>query len=82
MVRFMTENGHCAVKLLNGHYSYHLVGERHLGKGYLPVSACIDGVAETVRATDNKCEVFAGGHLLLQIIGELNRAEFASVFVE
>lgn len=82
VIRFVAENGHCAVKLLNGHYSYHLMRESHLREGYLTVSSGIDGFAEPVRPTNDEREVFAGGHLFLQIVGEFDRAEFTSVLVQ
>ncbi len=82
VIGFTPENGHCAVDLLDGHYSYHLVGESHLGERQFAVGALIDGIAETVGAADDERQVFARRHLLLEVIGELNRAELASVFVE
>ena len=82
VIRFTPENGHCAVKLLDGHYSYHLVRERHLGERDLAVGALIDRVAETVRTADDERQVFARRHFLLQVIGELDGAELASVFVK
>ena len=82
VIGFTPENGHCAVDLLDGHYSYHLVGESHLGERQFAVGALIDGVAETVGAADDERQVFARRHLLLEVIGELNRAEFAAVFVQ
>ena len=82
VIGFTPENGHCAVNLLDGHYSYHLVGESHLGERQFAVGALIDGVAETVGAADDERQVFARRHLLLEIVGEFDRAELASVFVE
>ena len=82
VIRFVAENGHCAVKLLNGHYSYHLMRESHLRERQFAVGALIDGVAETVGAADDEREVFAGRHLFLQIVGEFDRAEFTSVLVQ
>ena len=82
VIGFTPENGHCAVDLLDGHYSYHLVGESHLGERQFAVGALIDGVAETVGAADDERQVFARRHLLLEVIGELNRAELAAVFVQ
>ena len=82
VIRFTPKNGHCAVDLLDGHYSYHLVGERHLREGQLAVSTGINGRTETVRTTDDECQVFAGRHLLLQKISILDRPEFLTVFIQ
>ena len=82
VIGFTPENGHCAVDLLDGHYSYHLVGEGHLRKRQFAVGALIDRVAKTVGSTNDERQVFARRHLLLEVIGELNRAELAAVFVQ
>ena len=82
VIGFTPENGHCAVDLLAGHYSYHLVGESHLGERQFAVGALIDGIAEAVGSSDDERQVFAGRHLLLKVIGELDRAELASVLIE
>ena len=82
VIGFAPKDGHCAVDLLNGHYSYHLVRERHPGKGDLAVSAVIDGFGEAVGTADDEDEVSTGTHLPLQEIGELDIAELASVFIE
>ena len=82
VIRLVSKNGHCAVDLLDGHYSYHLMGEGHLRERQFAVGALIDGIAEAVGSADDERQVFAGRHLLLKVIGELDRAELASVFVE
>ena len=82
VIGFTPENGHCAVELLNGHYSYHLVGEGHEGEGEFAVGALIDRVAETVRSADDEREVASGGHFLLEKIRELDGAELFPVFVK
>ena len=81
VIGFTPKDGHCAVYLLDGHYSYHLVGKRHLGEGYLAVGALINRRTETVRTADDERQITAGVHLLLEPIGILNGAELASVFV-
>ena len=82
VVRLVSKDGHRAVDLLDGHYSYHLVGERHLREGQLAVGTSIDGRTETVGTANDKCQIFAGRHLLLQEISILNRPEFLTVFVQ
>jgi len=82
MVGLAPENGHCAVNLLDDHYSYHLVRERHLREGYFAVGALIDLLAETVRSADDERQVTTGRHLLLQPIGKLDRAELLAVLVK
>lgn len=82
VIGFTPENGHCAVDLLDGHYSYHLVGESHLGERQFAVGALIDRVAKTVGAADDERQVFARRHLLLKVIGEFDRAKLAAVFVQ
>ena len=82
VVGLASKNGHRAVDLLDGHYSYHLVGERHLREGEFAVCPLIDSRTETVRAADDEDQVFARAHFLLQEIRKLNGAELAAVFIE
>jgi len=82
MVRFVPENGHCAVDLLDGHYSYHLVREGHERKGDLAIGAIIDRLAESVGAADDEHQVFAGRHLPLQKIRELEGAVFPAMLIK
>lgn len=82
VIGFAPKNGHRAVDLLDGHYSYHLMAERHLGEGYLAVSSCINGMTETVGTTDDEGEVSTCIHFLLQPIGILDGAELLPMFIE
>ena len=54
VIGFTSKNGHCAVDLLDGHYSYHLVGESHPGEGQFTVCAVIDGFGETIGPADDE----------------------------
>lgn len=82
VVRFVAEDGHSAIELLDGHEANHLVGESHLTEGDLAVSTLIDRFAEAIRASHDECKVFAGSHLFLQEFCIFNRPKLPSVFIK
>ncbi len=82
VIGLTSQNGHRAVDLLDGHYSYHLVGKGHLAHGYFAVGSFVYRFAETIRTADYKGQVSSATHFLLQPSSVFNRPKFATMFVQ
>ena len=82
VIGLSSKNGHCAVDLLNGHYSYHLVRERHLTQRELAVGAGVHRFAESVRATDDEPQIPTGCQFLLHPLRQFYRTVFRAMLVQ
>ena len=82
VIGFTSKDGHCAVYLLDGHYSYHLVREGKFAERPLSVSSRVELLAESERSSDDEGEIPSGIHLLLQPVGEFDRSELLSPFIQ
>ena len=83
VVRAVVQNGHGPVKLFHEDKPYHLVRERHFGKGNLFLGSLIDGRRESVRSADDEHQPLVYGmHFPLYPVGKLDGAEFFSMLVE
>ena len=73
VVWFATENSHGAVDLLYKEKAHHLMRESHLTERDLSIGTLIDRLGEAIRTSNYKDYVPTRRHLLLDIIGKLNR---------
>lgn len=71
-----------AVELFDEDEAYHLMGERHAGKGDHRLGTFIDCFGETVRSADDEDEVAACGLTLAEPFGELDAAALLTALIE
>ena len=82
VVGFTFYNSACAIERLGEDEAHHLVGEGHLGEGYLLVGTAVYGIGESVGAADDEDESASRGLLALQPLGILYASELLSVLIQ
>ena len=83
MIGLAAHDGVGAVDLLDEKEADHLMGEGHLGEGYLTLGGLINAGRESVGPSDEEDEALGYGlHLLLQVLTELSGSELSASLVQ
>ena len=82
VIRFALDDGASTIERLGEDEAHHLVGEGHLGEGNLLVGSAIDGIGETVWATNDKDKSASRCLLALQPLGVFDASELLSMLIQ
>ena len=81
VIWFPFYNSTCTIERLGKDEAHHLMGEGHLGEGYLLVGTVVDGLGKTVWTADDKHQSASRSLFALYPFGKLDASELLPMLI-